>query len=460
MSILVFFKRARYPAQLMDIKEEVADQTFSLISPPITPSPPHYTVPCLPSTSRRRGSASSLAGVKRPRPYPLSNRGITTRPMSTSSYHPWSSSSSRRHPGQRKSSDEGQPAYTIPQQFMNEQYLNISEASDLRPLSSSSSSLTGAMGDAAISSHSRQSHSPVSIHSGHYTGNTQNHDLNSWNPQTHMSTQMSMAYPGVAGHGGMFNISGTVDMPLADYSSSRNSPDSGSPGSPEYHQNFDPYGRGPMAQQGNNGMTFVGPVPTYPSHQSTSPSGSREDDVQRLRRRVQDLERELMNSKTSMDAMRASIASSGLPTPPNSAAFQSSWRSRTESRKRIYCSLNRAGNALCAWHDSRRERRAYPPRNAPPGYLNCGCTYDEALFEESLSRHGVGSYLPGETVRMDPALRNPLLKLLQMRYGYKDGDFEHDPITETWAEGEAPALWEKKAQSGAVVKRRPDSERH
>lgn len=181
----------------------------------------------------------------------------------------------------------------------------------------------------------------------------------------------------------------------------------------------------------------------YPSLPPSSSLGSKDEEIHRLHRRIQELERELSQFKHS--------------NSPQYAAFQSSWRARTDARKRIYCSLNRAGNALCAWHDSRRERRAFPPRNAPPGYLNCGCTYGEALFEESLARHGVGSYLPGDTVRMDPALRNPLLKLLERRYGYKDGDFEHDPTTFTWAEGETPAAWEKKAQSGAVVKRRTDS---
>ena len=61
---------------------------------------------------------------------------------------------------------------------------------------------------------------------------------------------------------------------------------------------------------------------------------------------------------------------------------------------------------------------------APTGVLNCGCTYEQALFEESLTRQGVGAYQPGESVRMDPALRNPLLALLQRRYGYRDGDLE------------------------------------
>ena len=136
----------------------------------------------------------------------------------------------------------------------------------------------------------------------------------------------------------------------------------------------------------------------------------------------------------------------------HSTRFRAGWEARTDARKKIYCSLNRAGNALCAWHDSRRERRVYPPRNAPPGYLNCGCTYEQALFEESLSRHGVGSYHPGEAVRMDPALRNPLLDLLERRYGYKDGDFELEPINETWLGGQSPEDWQHKAREGRATK--------
>ena len=225
-------------------------------------------------------------------------------------------------------------------------------------------------------------------------------------------------YPGSAGHGGLgMSYPGSVDMPA--------------------NSAFNSIGQDTaMAYSGQPHMT------PYPSHQPSSSSG-RDEEIHRLHRRIQQLERELSQFKHT--------------NSPQHPAFQSSWRVRTEARKRIYCSLNRAGNALCAWHDSRRERRAFPPRNAPPGYLNCGCTYEEALFEESLARHGVGSYLPGDTVRMDPALRNPLLKLLERRYKYKDGDFELDPTSLTWVEGESPAVWEKKAQSGAVVKRRTDS---
>ncbi|KAH9933910.1 uncharacterized protein B0H18DRAFT_1115265 [Fomitopsis serialis] len=140
--------------------------------------------------------------------------------------------------------------------------------------------------------------------------------------------------------------------------------------------------------------------------------------------------------------------------PTHPSALEEEWRARTEARRKIFCGVNRAGNALCAWHDSRRERRAYPPRNAPPGMLNCGCTYEQALFEESLSYHGVGSYHPGESVRMDPALRNPLLKLLEERYNYRDGDFDFDPVTRTWRNGEGAAYWEQRLASGAANTRR------
>lgn len=126
----------------------------------------------------------------------------------------------------------------------------------------------------------------------------------------------------------------------------------------------------------------------------------------------------------------------------------------------MHCSLNRAGNALCSWHDFRREKRAYPPRTAPPGYLNCGCTYEQCLFEETLARHGVGSYLPGDAVRMDPALRNPLLRLLETRYGYRDGDFERDIRTGDWVPGEGPGIWEQQSHSNPRTRPRADTDRH
>lgn len=176
------------------------------------------------------------------------------------------------------------------------------------------------------------------------------------------------------------------------------------------------------------------------------------------RQRIRELEAELAGRSIAGPSMStATPAASGtIPVPP---AVQASWKARTDARIRLFCSLNRAGNALCSWHDSRRERRIYPPRMAPAGYLNCGCTCEEALFEESLSRHGVGSYHPGEAVRMDPALRNPLLKVLQERYGYRDGDFERDPATGDWVTGEGSAKWEQKLLPGASNSRKRADDR-
>lgn len=51
-------------------------------------------------------------------------------------------------------------------------------------------------------------------------------------------------------------------------------------------------------------------------------------------------------------------------------------------------------------------------------------------------------------VRMDPALRNPLLKLLEKRFNYVDGDFERDPISGLWLDGEGAELWESVLPSG------------
>ena len=235
-------------------------------------------------------------------------------------------------------------------------------------MSSSSSSLMGAMGEMSL--HPRQSHSSRSGHA--YSGNTGN-ELGSWNAPPNMTVAMSnTAYPGVAGHGG-FGVTypGVASSTNAEISVG------------DYGQSTPAIGYG--AQQ---------------AAYSVSPSSllDANDEVQRLRRRVHELERELNRSKSTIENLRNTMVSSGLPiaSPSQTASFLSSWRACTDARKQIYCSLNRAGNALCAWHDSRRERRAYPPRNAPPGHLNCGCNYEEALFEESLARHGVGSYLPGD----------------------------------------------------------------
>ncbi|KAF7323802.1 hypothetical protein MKEN_00601300 [Mycena kentingensis (nom. inval.)] len=236
-----------------------------------------------------------------------------------------------------------------------------------------------------------------------------------------------------------------LDAPAPSYYHG-DSPESLSPPSPFSAVDFnDPFPSSASASYPTTTPTTSAPYP---------PISTNESEVRRLRKRLRDLEQtnhraqeqiKVLESRLQRQQRMAShsppMAAAVMPPSP-SPSFMSSWQTRTDARVRMLCSLNRAGNALCAWHDSRRERRVHPPRMAPAGYLNCGCTYEEALFEESLSRHHVGSYLPGETVRMDPALRNPLLKLLQQRYGYKDGDFERDPVSGRWVTGEGPELWE------------------
>jgi hypothetical protein len=109
-----------------------------------------------------------------------------------------------------------------------------------------------------------------------------------------------------------------------------------------------------------------------------------------------------------------------------------------EARVRQFCSMNSSGYRTCVSGHEEHRSFVYPPRAAPAGKLNCGCTYEEALFEESLARNGVGVYMPpehdGSNKHMTARLRNALLFLLETRYGYRDGDFERDMITGTWEE--------------------------
>ncbi|KAI0264726.1 hypothetical protein BC834DRAFT_970657 [Gloeopeniophorella convolvens] len=376
---------------------------------------------------------------------------------------------------------------------------------DRRPRSSgssmTSSSLRGAMGEIHLSSNSEGSNSPSPTSDG------SQRRQNSYNvasgmvwSQTHadVAGQSAMQTTGFDDHSNALsfhNISSpsgsltTTSSPSTSYiqypdynhpdyanpnASSNHSPPvfSDAPYHPDtfgaYSQSRPGAATGPPLLIPSAGFpSGRGPIPVTPTTaipSGTRPSRPTDDELRYLRNkvrelelinesarlRIRELESELANPAPSGSYSSSSI--SGLPAPapqlPTSPSFAASWKARTDARVKLFCSLNRAGNALCAWHDSRRERRAHPPRMAPPGHLNCGCTFDEALFEESLARHDVGSYHPGESVRMDPALRNPLLKLLQKRYGYKDGDFERDPATGNWVDGDGPGPWEARALAG------------
>ncbi|KAG9111565.1 hypothetical protein FRC07_008041 [Ceratobasidium sp. 392] len=156
--------------------------------------------------------------------------------------------------------------------------------------------------------------------------------------------------------------------------------------------------------------------PPTPGSTANGSAQSPNQELEQLRQRARELEiiNQFATSRVEElekeRAMRHKQPEHGSIAP--TVEFQAEWEARTEARKRQYCSPNRAGNA----------------------HLNCGCTFNEALFEQALAAHGVGSYYPGESVRMDPALRTPLLKLLEWRYNYKDGDFDRDPVTGQWVQ--------------------------
>ncbi|KAI0937527.1 hypothetical protein AcV7_003532 [Taiwanofungus camphoratus] len=358
----------------------------------------------------------------------------------------------------------------------NESYQRITDRGNVRP-SSPTSSLSGAMGDTHISSHpqltipSGMAWTPQGMSQGGYSANAvEGGSMTPYGPTP--PTPITSASPS-----GAFSVYQYPQYNSQNFSNP--SLETMSPiASPAYPESFSyQQSRAQAMMRAETGLpnplaappgtseipTYLSQPPTPPMPMSMSRSSlplqpNSEDVIRRLQQRISELEVELARTQSPGSGAPSVSGSSTLPspltTPTLPQAFQEDWRARTEARKKIYCSLNRAGNALCAWHDSRRERRAFPPRMAPPGYLNCGCTYEEALFEESLSRHGVGSYHPGETVRMDPALRNPLLKLLQERYDYRDGDFERDPITGSWVQGESAAKWENKLASGTTNTRR------
>ncbi|KAG5653569.1 hypothetical protein H0H81_012258 [Sphagnurus paluster] len=422
----------------------------------------------------RRNSTETRTCVKRARPYPAvkgSPQKHDNIMSNTSGSGTWSHSATRS--GRPHTSAHGNPppadaGYALNQQYMPDVY--ATRLTDVRPGSSSSSSLTGAIGEpvGVGSSQSRHSHSPPSRAGTHYP-------TNEWAAPPHpqqvpLGLPQHAAYPGVAGMGNLAFEAHDLSTNLSyDYSlTNRNpSPDSPSSGSSTFGANAimftgDQYPiqrSHSVLNQRHTGASY--PVASHATQTLTPSDYERlKTEVIQLRRRVHELEADRASRAAIELASRDASPMTGhpgLPTPPPSASFLASWKTRTEIRKRMFCSLNRAGNALCAWHDSRRERREYPPRNAPPGYLNCGCTHEEALFEESLARHNVGSYYPGENVRMDPALRNPLLKLLQQRYGYLDGDFERDPVTGNWVDGEGAAYWEQQAHSGSTSRRRLDT---
>ncbi|KIY70866.1 hypothetical protein CYLTODRAFT_370376 [Cylindrobasidium torrendii FP15055 ss-10] len=400
-----------YPLDTDPLKVDVIRPELSLLSPPTSPE----LIDNFPLEQTQRRSPKSPS--RRHRPYPSTASDSRTAMSSGAGYDTWPPRSTR--PQSQNQASAG--AHTYNSTSFTSTYADQPD----RP----TSSMSAWRGEPT--SHARYSASPVNTWATPPTipQNTMGMDFGGMN-----MTHLESAFPDLRG-----NASSSTTA--AAYH--------GAPSFPDFQPPI-----------------FDSSMPSSTRASSTAGSsslGSQQDtEVHMLRKRVQELERQ---HKRDQERIRAAEAASRSPESalssspgvlPVSPTFQESWRLRTEARKRQFCSLNRAGNALCAWHDSRRERRVYPPRMAPPGFLNCGCTYEEALFEESLSRHGVGSYLPGESVRMDPALRNPLLKVLQERYGYKDGDFERNARTGDWLPGQGHAYWEQQSQTSGNPRRPKD----
>ncbi|KAF5390078.1 hypothetical protein D9757_003754 [Collybiopsis confluens] len=409
--------------KMPEVKEESQSDFSSLLSPPSSPFITDSNPPVTSQSIRQRITKSESP---RTRPYPELHRGEDTIGMSGTSgsgYDNWSRPS--RGSIERRSSDGDHPLY---QTGMYDSpnpgaALHLSRSSSV-----SSSSLRGAI--ASGSSGSRYaSHSPRQSGTSNMSSMAWHQGSIPLNPTTDLSS-----YP-VGG--------GDVPYPLPDDS------------------NYVGYTSGTPSSSTN--YAYDDTIQNLPSFAPTTTTDSPPhfSAIEDLQRQVEELEYRHRRDKEQIRLLQTQMAgqpSSSTPLP--SPSFEASWKARTDARIKQFCSLNRAGNALCAWHDSRRERRIYPPRMAPFGTLNCGCTYEEALFEESLSRHRVGLYLPGDSVRMDPALRNPLLKLLQERYSYRDGDFERDPATGNWLPGEGPGFWEQQAASGVNPRRQHRDQQH
>ncbi|KAG0697905.1 hypothetical protein DFH29DRAFT_129044 [Suillus ampliporus] len=394
--------------------------------------------------------------------HPFSSRGTPSRMLYAQADAPG-----------RRSVDNGQRTMQSPPYALSNTFVQSHGSMDIGPQASGSSmtptsSLSGAVGDMNIPP---QLWNPA-------TRPSYSNAPTSWVPGAH---NMSGIAPNMQPHihsTAPYNTTHATDLNTATHP---NQP-SVAPRSPPFAHTYPSQMSFQQERSPQNSPAFMPGRPgsrTSFDQSRRSPQDAMEEENKLLRKRVKELElvnekgrqriRELeaeLSGRSIVDApirhaeppmgMITPAVSSTMPPPP---AVQASWKARTDARIRLFCSLNRAGNALCSWHDSRRERRAYPPRMAPASHLNCGCSYEAALFEESLSRHGVGSYHPGEAVRMDPALRNPLLKLLQERYGYRDGDFERNPVTGDWVDGEGSGVWEQKLLSGASGSRKRGEDR-
>ncbi|KAH7099623.1 hypothetical protein BKA62DRAFT_304345 [Auriculariales sp. MPI-PUGE-AT-0066] len=161
--------------------------------------------------------------------------------------------------------------------------------------------------------------------------------------------------------------------------------------------------------------------------------------------RVRQLEQEGERYRRQLNDLEQQIKSLTSPVMMPSVAFQrpSDHARRAARRLELITKPNRIGNRSCAFHATATPY-GIPAHSAPDGLMNCGCSVNEALLEESLAKNRVGSMAPHG--RLDPELRRSILKLLEDRYDYKDGDLDFDRASLKWREGDDPSSWERKVK--------------
>ena len=149
------------------------------------------------------------------------------------------------------------------------------------------------------------------------------------------------------------------------------------------------------------------------------------------------LQTELAAVTAERDVLLGEIAQTALVPPLHE------YVARTRARESSICRDNHVKNAWCAYHNTARLKAE---KQRPERTLSCKCTFEEALLEEELARNGVGSLVvvkgdAEKVVRLHPSLRRSLLRLLVERYNYRDGDFDVDPKTGQWKDGQHPESW-------------------
>jgi len=165
----------------------------------------------------------------------------------------------------------------------------------------------------------------------------------------------------------------------------------------------------------------------------------------RLRQEVVTLRAQLVQADAAIQNQNNAGGGGGINRPTD-------LERRSAARTRSFHVNNRVGMRRCAWCHSRRELGPHAPYEAPRDFMNCGCSVEEAKFEDSLASNGIGALEPDRrdntVVRLSKLLRRPLLELLRRRYGYVDGDFDFDLPNGPWKEDKDADWWEDEATEG------------